>query len=44
MLTINKARRTPHSYTVLLMLLLTRALWEDGEHAWEFYYNSDGFT
>ena len=33
MLTISKSRRTPHAYTVPVMLLLTRELCEDGTHA-----------
>ena len=33
MLTMSKSWRAPHPYTLLLMLLLTRGLDEDGEHA-----------
>ena len=33
MLTMSKSRRAPHPYTLLLMLLLTRGLDKDEEHA-----------
>ena len=44
MLTISKLPRTPHTCTVLLMLLITRELCENGEHAWKLYEHSDDFT
>ena len=33
MLTSSNSRRTPHHYTLPLMLILTRKLCEDGENA-----------
>jgi hypothetical protein len=44
MLTSSNSRRTPHPYTLLPMLLLIRKLYEDREHAWDFFYKPDDFT
>ena len=40
-LTISKLWRTAHPFPALVMLLLSRELREDGEHAWELQENSD---
>ena len=44
MLTVSNSRRTPHPYLLLLMLLLTKELCEEWEHAWNFYQSSDDVT
>ena len=43
MLTISKLPRTPHTCTVLFILLITRELCEKAEHAWKLCENSDDF-